>query len=302
MLITFRETLEAALVISVMLAFLNRTSQQGYRRYVWWGVLTGILASFGFAFLFNAYLGGFSGRREVIFEGLMMFVAATLLTFMIFWMMRQKQIVSALEGRVAQEIEESHIFGLFLLALTAVLREGVETVIFLRAATFLTGSFHAWGTLMGIGGAVLVAGIFFLGIRRIRIKRFFQITSITLILFAAGLVAHGIHELQEARLLPVIVEHIYDMNWIIDEKSLLGEMLKSLFGYNGNPSLLEVAGYIGYLAFAMASFLMIKKGRLGREVKDRENKVRSFISVSLLDLKEKEIIKNQTMDFPLLHP
>ncbi len=272
MLITFRETLEAALVISVMLAFLNRTGQQAYKRYVWWGVLAGILASFGFAFVFNAYLGGFSGRREEIFEGLMMFLAAALLTFMIFWMMRQKQIVSELEGRVAQEIEESHIFGLFLLALTAVLREGVETVIFLKAATFLTGGFHAWGALMGIGGALVIAALFFLEIRRVNIKRFFQITSLILILFAAGLVAHGIHELQEARLLPVMVEHLYDMNWIINEKSILGEMLKSLFGYNGNPSLLEVVGYLGYLIFAFVSFLKIGEVKDEDKAERREDK------------------------------
>jgi high-affinity iron transporter len=275
MLITFRETLEAALVISVMLAFLNRTRQQAYKRYVWWGVLAGILASFGFAFLFNTYLGGFSGRGEDIFEGLMMFLAAALLTFMIFWMMKQKQIVSELEGRVAQEIEESHVFGLFLLALTAVLREGVETVIFLRAATFLTGGFHALGALMGIGGAVVIAAIFFLEIRRVQIRRFFQITSLILILFAAGLVAHGIHELQEARLLPMMVKHLYDVNWIINEKSVFGAMLKSLFGYNGNPSLLEVAGYLGYLTFAFVSFLILRKDRPERPVARREGKAKS---------------------------
>lgn len=275
MLITFRETLEAALVISVMLAFLNRTRQQVYRKYVWVGVLAGILASFGFAYVFNAYLGGFSGRREGIFEGLMMFLAAALLTFMIFWMMRQKQVVSELEGRVAQEIEESHIFGLFLLALTAVLREGVETVIFLRAATFLTGGFDAWGALIGIGGAVIVAALFFLEIRRVNIKRFFQVTSLILILFAAGLVAHGIHELQEAKLLPIMVEHLYDINWIINEKGFLGEMLKSLFGYNGNPSLLEVMGYLGYLTFALISFMRIGKAKPERKVDAQEHKAKS---------------------------
>ncbi len=275
MLITFRETLEAALVISVMLAFLNRTRQQAYKRYVWWGVLAGILASFGFAFVFNVYLGGFSGRTEEIFEGLMMFLAAALLTFMIFWMMRQQQVVSGLEGRVAQEIEESHIFGLFLLALTAVLREGVETVIFLKAATFLTGGFHAWGALMGIGGALVIAALFFLEIRRVRIKQFFQITSLILILFAAGLVAHGIHELQEARLLPVLVKHLYDMNWIINEKSILGEMLKSLFGYNGNPSLLEVVGYLGYLALALVSFLKMGKVKSEHKVERHGDKAKS---------------------------
>ncbi len=237
--------------------------------------MAGILASFGFAFVFNAYLGGFSGRGEEIFEGLMMFLAAGLLTFMIFWMMRQQRVVSELEGRVAQEIEESHVFGLFLLAFTAVLREGVETVIFLKAATFLTGGFHAWGAFIGIGGAIVIASLFFMEIRRVQIKRFFQITSLILILFAAGLVAHGIHELQEARLLPIMVEHLYDMNWIINEKGFLGEMLKSLFGYNGNPSLLEVVGYLGYLTFALVSFLKMGKVKPKRRIERVEGKVKS---------------------------
>jgi high-affinity iron transporter len=274
MLITFRETLEAALVISVMLAFLNRTGGQAYKRYVWWGVLAGILVSVGFAFLFNVFLGGFSGRAEEIFEGLMMFLAAALLTFMIFWMMRQHQVVSELEGRVAQEIEESHVLGLFLLALAAVLREGVETVIFLKAATFLTGGFHAWGALIGIGGAILIAALFFLEIRRVNIKRFFQITSLILILFAAGLVAHGIHELQEAKLLPIVVEHLYDINWIINEEGVLGEMLKSLFGYNGNPSLLEVVGYLGYLILSLVSFMRIRKVKPKQKINAQEDRTK----------------------------
>ncbi len=125
---------------------------------------------------------------------------------------------------------------------------------------------------MGIGGALVIAALFFLEIRRVNIKRFFQITSLILILFAAGLVAHGIHELQEARLLPVMVEHLYDMNWIINEKSILGEMLKSLFGYNGNPSLLEVVGYLGYLTFAFVSFLKMGKVKDEDKVERREDK------------------------------
>ncbi|MFB0535004.1 MAG: FTR1 family protein [Anaerolineae bacterium] len=81
---------------------------------------------------------------------------------------------------------------------------------------------------------------------RLDVRRFFQVTSVLLIVFAAGLVAHGVHELQEAGLLPIIVEHVWDINLILNEKGTLGSIFTSLFGYNGNPSLVEVLSYVGY--------------------------------------------------------
>ncbi len=121
----------------------------------------------------------------------------------------------------------------------------------------------------------MISVLFFLEIRRVKIRLFFQVTSVILILFAAGLVAHGIHELQEARLLPIMVEHLYDMNWIINEKGFLGEMLKSLFGYNGNPSLLEVVGYLGYMIFSLVFFLRIKKVKPDRKIDAGKDRAKS---------------------------
>ena len=82
--------------------------------------------------------------------------------------------------------------------------------------------------------------------KRLNVRTFFRVTSVLLILFAAGLVAHGVHELQEAGVLPIIIEHVWDINYILDEKSTLGSILKALFGYNGNPSLLETVSYAAY--------------------------------------------------------
>ena len=83
---------------------------------------------------------------------------------------------------------------------------------------------------------------------RLNVRRFFQATGVLLIVFAAGLMAHGVHEFQEAGLLPVFIGHVWDINHLLDEKSTLGSVLKSLFGYNGNPSLMEVLSYVGYYA------------------------------------------------------
>ncbi len=255
-IITFRESLEAFLVVGIVLAYLNRANQTRYNRYIWWAVGSGVTISIVLALLFNIFLGGLTGRTEEIFEGIMMLLAALLLTWMILWMMKQKHIAHEIEEKVQREISEEHAWGLFTLVFLAILREGVETVIFLNAAVRLTKDFSFLGAILGIVAAMIIGYFFFLGAKKIKIKTFFQITTIILVLFASGLIAHGIHEFQEAAILPIFREHLFDINFIINEKGTLGSILKSLFGYNGNPSLLEFLSYFGYLTF---NFILYKK-------------------------------------------
>jgi high-affinity iron transporter len=257
--ITFRETLEAALVVGIILAYLGRTGQQRFSKSVWLGVIAGIVGSIAAAIIFNLIYGGLSGRVEEIFEGIAMLVAAVLLTWMILWMMKQEHIIQEIEGQVAQQTAKSHPFGVALLAGVAVFREGVETVIFLSAASILAGGLNLSGAVLGILVAIVIGYSFFQGIRRIKIKTFFRVTSIILILFAAGLVAYGIHEFQEARVLPVFIEHVYDINHVLDENSGPGVLLKTLFGYNGNPSLLEIISYLGYLLLVVVAWRNIER-------------------------------------------
>jgi len=106
-----------------------------------------------------------------------------------------------------------------------------------------------------VGWLVYVAG------KRLNLRAFFRATGGLLILFAAGLLAHGIHELQEAFLLPVVIEHVWDINRILNENGTLGSLLKALFGYNGNPSLLEVVGYLAYLAMAGLAWRSAERAR-----------------------------------------
>jgi high-affinity iron transporter len=103
------------------------------------------------------------------------------------------------------------------------------------------------GALLGLAAAVLLGWVFFATTRNLSLKSFFQVTNVLLILFAAGLVAHGVHELNEAWIIPPIIEHVWDINHVLDEGSLAGQILKALFGYNGNPSLTEVLAYVSYL-------------------------------------------------------
>jgi len=138
----------------------------------------------------------------------------------------------------------------------AVVREGVELAIFITAALFAGSAGNAdnniiqvlAGTILGLGTSALLGYTIFATTVRLDLRRFFQVTGLLLILFAAGLVAHGVHEFNEAGWIPAIVEHVWDVNMILDENSLVGELLKTLFGYNGNPSLTEILAYFAYIA------------------------------------------------------
>lgn len=248
-LITFRETLEASLVVGIVLAFLARTNQRSFNLYVWLGVLVGILASVVLALFFHLAFGGFTGRAEDIYEGVTMLIAAGLISWMILWMLQKRRTIkSEIEQDVQTHIEADRPLGIFLLVLVATAREGVESVIFLNAAIVHTGlGLQLLGSALGIALAVTCAFLLFQGIKHVPLRSFFTATSLLLILFAAGLVAHGVHELQEAALLPFFATPLFDINHILPEKAAFGSLLKSLFGYNANPSLLEVVSHVVYL-------------------------------------------------------
>ena len=251
--------MEAALIIGIILAYLIKTKREKYNNIVYLGIVSAVIASIIGAFLFNMLAGGFTGRAEEIFEGAAMIFAAFLITFMIIWMLNQKHIVVDLHKKVDKEIGEQHRAGLFFLVFTSVFREGIETVIFLGAASFVSVENNVLGALLGIIAAIILGYAMFIWSKKINIKAFFNVTSILLILFAAGLVAHGIHEFEEAKLLNPIIEHVWDINPAaplaekgiypaLHENGMIGGLLKGLFGYNGNPSLLEVLFYLVYLA------------------------------------------------------
>ena len=266
-MITFRETLEAALVIGIIWSYLVRTNNKQYLGSVVQGVCVGIVASIIGAFLFQAIAGGFEGKAEEIFEGVTMLAGGALLTSMILWMM-SRNAAQEVEGDVATAVGTASRAALFFLVFFSILREGIETVLFLSSAGMLNGGNVVGGSAVGIIAAVMLGWLFFKGAMRLNLKTVFNISSVLLILFAAGLFAHGIHELQEAALLPVVVEHVWDINPQVvaedvypafHEKGSIGALLKGLFGYNGNPTLLEVIAYVTYLVFAAGAWMMVKK-------------------------------------------
>ena len=232
------------------------------------GVGAGLVASALSAFLFIKLAGGFTGRAEEIFEGIAMLFGALLLTTVILWMMNQKHVARELKEKVSFEIKQKQKFGLFMLAFILILREGVETVIFLGAAAFITAGNRILGGILGVATAVCLGYLIFVASVKVDIKKFFNISSFLLLLFVAGLTSYSVHELQEANILPFYMQ-VWNINPpaplaeqgiypAFHENGLIGSIGKGLFGYNGNPSLLETVSYVLYILIIVMAYRKIK--------------------------------------------
>ena len=272
-LITFRETLEAALVVGIILAYLNKTKNTKYNNVVYMGLVFGIIGSVISALLFNLIAGGFSGVSEQIFEGIIMIIGSLLLSSMILWMMNQKHMAKEIQEKISITIDKNQRFGLFMLVFLSVLREGIETVLFLGSAALVASDAGHIGALSGIIVASFLGYLIFVTSTKVNVKKFFNISSLVLVFFAAVLMAHGVHELQEAKILPTFVEHVWDINPpaplsdqsiypILHENGILGSLAKGLFGYNGNPSLLEIITYIAYMVLVFMIYQKIESSKL----------------------------------------
>ena len=257
-LLSLREGLEAALIVGLVLGTLNRLGRRDQFAPVWLGVAAAALVSILVAVALTAIGAQFEGRAEQIFEGAMLLLAAGVLTWMIFWMQGQGR---RLNQKLAMDVQQAAAspadavpfagraaaVSLFSLAFLAVVREGVELALFLTAASFTTSPGQTlMGAALGLAVAVGIGALTYAGAIRLDVKRFFQVTSLFLIVVAAGMVAYGFHELIEAGLLPAIMDPIYDINAVLSDGQGAGLLLKTLFGYNANPALTESIAYVLY--------------------------------------------------------
>ncbi|MBI2442435.1 MAG: FTR1 family protein [Candidatus Levybacteria bacterium] len=252
LLITFRETLEAALVVGIVITFLTKTNQQIFKKFVWQGVFSGIGLAVLVAVVLEAFFGGFEGRAEEIFEGILMFVTAGFLTWMILWVHRQKDVAKRIKEKVALHAQKGYGIGILILIASSVFREGVETVLYLKASSLAGASNQLAGAVFGILLALGLGYVLFRWAIRINLSLVFNVTSIFLLLFAAGLVAHGVHEFQEAGLLPIFTfDPVLNISHILDHKSTLGSLLRVVFGYTSKPTILELVSYSSYVVFIL---------------------------------------------------
>ena len=256
-IIALREGIEAALIIAIMFSYLRKSGQMELKRYVLGGTALALLSSIGIAAIMAFVWGFFEGPALEIFEGTVVLVAAFLLTTMIVWMWKAGASVSEeIESSVKKEADLQRGVGLALISFALILREGVELVLFTIALAVQDAVQTYIGVTLGLILAIVMGIGIYQGSLRISLRKFFNWTSVFLVLFAAGMVAYGIHELQEAGLLLIGPIEIWNINPpqlpdgsypLLHDKGFIGGLAKALFGYNGNPSALEFISYVSYL-------------------------------------------------------
>ncbi|MFQ6123846.1 MAG: FTR1 family protein [Candidatus Heimdallarchaeota archaeon] len=247
--IALREGIEAALIIGIILAYLKKIQQTRHNKHVYLGLGLAIIASIVVALGFELLAGGFTGTNEEVFEGLASLTAVVVLTYMIFWMDRNsRRLKGELQEKIDLAITQRQLYGLVSLAFFAVFREGLETVLFLAGVRFAAESTQE--TIIGGAGGLLVAAILgyivIQGSIELNLRKFFRITGVVLLIFAAGLFAFGVHELIEAGWLPPGLggERVYDISHLLSDKSTVGSFLRALVGYNDNPFFWEAIAYV----------------------------------------------------------
>ena len=264
LVIGVREGIEAALVIGIILGYLVKIQRVGLKRYVYSGTIAAFLVSAGVAGALIALTWEFQGVAQQLFEGITMLVAVAVLTSMVLWMIQAARSIKVhVQERIDAVLRQSEVFGLGLLSFVIVLREGVETALFVFGAGALTSPFEA---VLGVGLGLLIAGVIGVGIIRVswrlNLRRFFQVTGVFLVIVAAGLFSNAVLELREAlgwQLLPV-----YNLTAIFpaNETNTAGYLLRGIIGYSDAPTLVEVAAYFGYWIVVILAYLGIRTGKI----------------------------------------
>jgi high-affinity iron transporter len=251
-ILSLREGLEAALIIGMVLGAVRQMHRQDLSPSVWLGAGSATVLSLLTAILLTRLGLELKDPAEAIFEAITMLLAAGILTWMIFWMSKQaRHLKTNLESGV-QKASLAGRWSLFGLAFLAVLREGVELALFLAAAAFSsTAPQTAPGALLGLGTAALLGWALFASSLRLNLRRFFQVTGVLLVFFAAGLVAHSLNEFNALGWVPSVIGHIWNINRILNDQSTFGQVLAALFGYNASPSLTEALAYAGYFGIVI---------------------------------------------------
>ncbi|WP_141430823.1 FTR1 family protein [Bacillus sp. 03113] len=268
LLITFREVLEALIIVGIINTYLKRTDHSQYTKYVWLGAGLAVLASVGAAMLFQIVFTGFASMGSEMYLKIgIMLVSALLLTQMIFWMAsHSRDMKGNMEGKMNQFISTGNIVGMVIHSFLVVFREGIETVFFFAAITGgnIGAAMQGWGAITGVAIAFVVSYLFFKGTMKVPLKTFFKVTGAFIILIAAGLLVQAISMMQDLEIIGSVIPHLYDITWLLPEHPIdyshylrdhgtapllsgdIGIFLKAIFGYSAMPSIEEVIAYIGY--------------------------------------------------------
>lgn len=287
-LITFREALEAILIVGVIVTYLTRIDQTKWNKWVWVGVILALFASYGVALIFQVLLTGFAtmGSQNYLKIGIML-VSCGLLTHMVMFMTQQsRNLQGKVENKISAILTVGGAVNMVIHSFLVVVREGVETVFFFAAITGgnIQKALESWGALIGLLLAMVVGYLFFKGTKKIKLKSFFRITSVFLMVISAGLLVQAVGIMQDIGMLGSLyktaggeIGEVYNITALMPEHPLdetqyirdtgnqpiingqVGIFFKAFLGYTQNPSLEEFIIYWGYYMMILVLLGMQKK-------------------------------------------
>lgn len=262
-LIGLREGLEASLVVSVLVAFLVRTDRRSVLPKVWLGVGIAVAVSMGVTLALTLAQQAFTFGAKETFGGSLSIIAVGFVTWMIFWMRRTARSISTeLRGWLDDAIKMGAT-AVVVMAALAVGREGLETALFFFTAAQAAGETTRplIGFLLGIAAAVLIAYLMYRGALRLNLGKFFMVTGVLLVFVAAGILAYGVHDLQEAGVLPGLNTLAFDVSTAVPPDSWYGVLLKGIFNFSPQTTVLQAIVWVLYVGVVLALFLRPQPAR-----------------------------------------
>jgi len=267
LVIFLREGVEASMIVAILLAYLNRLGKREHFRDVFLGVGAALLVATAAGAIVYTTVRSYDGTRgQTIFETFTYLLAAAVLTYMTFWMRNHARSLSKeLRARAEAALDGKARWGLGLLAFQAVGREGLETVVFTLAILFSTSPVGAVsGAALGLAGSLVIAFVIYRLGHKLNLGRFFTVIGVLLMVFAAGLLADAIENLQQLGWLPVLDLPMWHSGRLLSESSAFGDVLHSFFGYSDAPTPLQLLVYLAYLAIVIAAYLGLQSGSRSR--------------------------------------
>jgi high-affinity iron transporter len=261
LVIFLREGVEASMIVAILLAYLNRLGKREYFRDVFLGVGAALLLATTAGVVVYTTVRSYDGTRgQTIFETATYLLAAAVLTYMTFWMRNHARSISTeLRSRADAAMDGKARWGLALLAFQAVGREGLETVVFTLAIVFSTSPAGAvTGALIGLAGSLVIAFVIYRLGHKLNLGSFFTVIGVLLMVFAAGLLADAVQNMQELGWLPVLNLPMWHTGQLLSQDSALGDVLHSFFGYSDAPTPLQLLVYAGYLVIVIAAYLGLR--------------------------------------------
>ena len=263
-LIGLREGLEAALIVTILIAYIVKIDRRDLLGRIWLGIGLAVLLALGIGAILTFGTYGLSFEAQEAIGGTLSIIATGFVTWMVFWMLRTaRDMKAALHGHVDKHLDGTG-WGLVLVAFLAVGREGIETALFIWAAVQATGetTMPILGASLGILTAVVLGWFIYAGMLRINLSRFFTWTGAALIIVAGGVLAYGVHDLQEAGILPGLHNLAFDVSAAIPPDSWYGTLLKGTLNFSPATTWLEALVWLAYVVPVLTLFIV--KSRAGK--------------------------------------